>query len=56
MIKVTKDLAELLDGGFTAVAFIKNDPILGSIRHPQSDDDGESWVSWFEGFYTRKAV
>ena len=21
----------------------------------QSDDDGETWTSWFEGFYTRKA-
>ena len=21
-----------------------------------SEDDGETWVSWFEGFYTRKSV
>jgi len=22
----------------------------------QSEDDGETWVSWFEGLYTRKSV
>ena len=49
MFKVAADLAEIFDDGFKAVAFIKNDPILGTIRHPQSDDDGESWVSWFDG-------
>jgi hypothetical protein len=30
----------------------------GSVRQyfEQSEDDGETWVSWFEGLYTRKSV
>jgi len=55
MLKIRADLAEMIDDGFMAVAFSNNDPILGSIRHPQSDDNGETPVPWFDGCNTRKA-